>query len=116
MALERSSLARSAAETAGERAGVRLERGTESGDSGTEIELGIVQNFRLWRLRFGQPVFCPVCLCNSSCKNYADACTLNSEARVLGYYPAAAKLLGVGPSGCGGACLKASSEVGCCPD
>lgn len=119
---ERASASKGVAKSSEERAPYRLRRATSTSVSACErdaepaLELGIVQNFNRWRLRFGQPVFCPVCLCNSSCKDFADACTLNSQAQVLGYFPAAAKLISATPSGCGGACLQASSQVGCCPD
>jgi len=66
---------------------LRVERPCQSSTDGGARELAaadkliapasVVAHFNQWKLRYAQPVFCPVALCHGSCGAFPDACILH---------------------------------------
>lgn len=87
---------------------LRIERPTEASTALFRFS-EITDGFRLWVKLYGKPGFCPVVICNGSCKFYSDRCSFNSDDSVLGHFSAG--------SGCGGGCSSSASgskSSSCC--
>ena len=87
---------------------LRIERPTEAGTALIRFS-EITDGFRLWVKLYGKPGFCPVLICNGSCKFYSDRCSFNSDDSVLGHFSTG--------NGCGGGCTSSDSagkSASCC--
>ena len=71
------------------------------------LEIDLVKEYLFWQSRYASPVFCPVYICNSSCKYYADACLLEGHSPVL-------KLFFEEGAACGGGCGSALDSASTC--
>lgn len=74
-----------------------------------KVELSPLAHFEHWKLRYAEPVFCPIAICHGSCGGQDSACVL-PRGIILNK-----------SGGCGGGCaapeskaVGAADERGCC--
>jgi hypothetical protein len=83
-----------------DKAAMRIERPSQVAD--TVVFNDITEGFKLWAKLYARPGFCPVIICNGSCKYFSDRCSFNSDDPILSHFSEMA--------GCGGGCRSAAEN------
>lgn len=79
---------------------LRIERPSQLAD--TVVFNDITEGFKLWAKLYGRPGFCPILICNGSCKYFSDRCSFSSDDPVLSHFSET--------GGCGGGCRSAAQS------